>query len=76
MSYVALGPQPVALQLSSTAYDPVLEAEACRFRPLRPTGSHQKLVGKAVDNGFLLPELGAGIATVPGARSEGPLAGN
>ena len=36
----------------------------------------KKLATEAADNGFLLPELAAGIAKVPGARSEGPRAGN
>jgi len=36
----------------------------------------RKLAAEAADNGFLSPELAAGIAKVPGARSEGPRAGN
>jgi site-specific recombinase XerD len=36
----------------------------------------RKLAAEAADNGLLAPELAAGIAKVPGARSEGPRAGN
>lgn len=36
----------------------------------------RKLAAEAADNGMLAPELAAGIAKVPGARSEGPRAGN
>ena len=36
----------------------------------------KKLATEAADNGLLAPELAAGIAKVPGARSEGPRAGN
>lgn len=36
----------------------------------------RKLASEAADNGLLLPELAAGIARVPGARLEGPRAGN
>jgi site-specific recombinase XerD len=36
----------------------------------------RKLATEAADNGLLAPELAAGIARVPGARSEGPRAGN
>src|SRR5687767_3422741 len=36
----------------------------------------RKLATEAADNGLLAPELAAGIAKVPGARSEGPRAGN
>ena len=36
----------------------------------------RKLAAEAADNGLLAPEIAAGIAKVPGARSEGPRAGN
>src|SRR5688500_8854127 len=36
----------------------------------------RKLAAEAADNGWLAPELAAGIAKVPRARSEGPRAGN
>jgi integrase/recombinase XerD len=36
----------------------------------------RKLAAEAADNGWLSPEIAAGIAKVPGARSEGPRAGN
>ena len=36
----------------------------------------KKLATEAADNGLLAPELAAGIAKVPGARTEGPRAGN
>lgn len=36
----------------------------------------RKLAAEAADNGLLAPELASGIAKVPGARSEGPRAGN
>ena len=36
----------------------------------------RKLAVEAADNGLLAPELAAGIAKVPGARAEGPRAGN
>jgi integrase/recombinase XerD len=36
----------------------------------------RKLATEAADNGLLAPELAAGITKVPGARSEGPRAGN
>jgi integrase/recombinase XerD len=36
----------------------------------------RKLAAEATDNGLLAPELAAGIAKIPGARSEGPRAGN
>jgi integrase/recombinase XerD len=36
----------------------------------------KKLAAEAADNGLLVPELAAGISKVPGARSEGPRAGN
>jgi integrase len=36
----------------------------------------RKLAAEAADNGFLSPELAAAIGKVPGARTEGPRAGN
>jgi integrase len=36
----------------------------------------RKLAAEAADNGLLSPELAAGIANIPGARSEGPRVGN
>jgi integrase/recombinase XerD len=36
----------------------------------------RKLATEAADNGLLAPELAAGITKAPGARSEGPRAGN
>ena len=36
----------------------------------------RKLAAEAADNGLLAPALAAGIAKVPGARTEGPRAGN